>query len=121
MPDRQAGSTRRRGPLYPVQSLPSQFNGAQSPVHIGLILRGHREAVGLTQEQAAVRSGLTRNTIVSLERKVHPDPHLSTMLALMCTYRLASLEELLGTTPSLTLANAWAGGGWVGGRPSAAN
>jgi DNA-binding XRE family transcriptional regulator len=74
-------------------------------------MRAHREAVRLTQDQAAVRSGLTRNTIVSIEGKSRPDPRLSTLLALMRTYGLGSLEELLGVMPSRALGQVWTDSG----------
>jgi DNA-binding XRE family transcriptional regulator len=92
---------------------------AQHAVHIGAVMRRHREHAGLTQERAAVLAGLTRNTLVTLERAALPDPHLSTLLALMRVYSLGSLEELLGLTPSKVLAEAWAAAGWAGGRPVA--
>jgi transcriptional regulator with XRE-family HTH domain len=64
-------------------------------------------ATGLTMERAAVAAGLTRNTIGSLENARFPDPKLSTLLRLMRTYGLRSIEELLGPVPSARLAAAW--------------
>ena len=77
---------------------------AQPTVHMGEVLRAHREAAGLTQEVAGAMAGLTRNTIRALEREEFSDPHLGTMLRLMRAYGLASLEELLGIFPSQRLA-----------------
>ena len=66
----------------------------------------------LTQEQAAVYAGLTRKSIARLENARFPNPHLSTLLRLMTTYNIGSLEELLGTTPSARLAEAWEEKDW---------
>ncbi|WP_457221108.1 helix-turn-helix transcriptional regulator [Mycobacteroides abscessus] len=93
----------------------------QSTVHLGQVLRAHREQVKLTQEQAAVRAGITRGALAALEKKQFPDPHLSTLLALMLTYRLGSLEALLGPSHSEVLAATWQAQGWQGGKPSAAD
>ena len=65
-----------------------------------------------------MKAGLTRNTVVTLEKARFPDPHLSTLLALMRVYRVGCLDELLGTTPSVALADEWAAEGWAGGRPA---
>ncbi|ORA60863.1 MULTISPECIES: helix-turn-helix transcriptional regulator [Mycobacteriaceae] len=91
----------------------------QSTVHLGQVLRAHRERAKLTQEQAAVRAGITRGALAALEKKQFPDPHLSTLLALMLTYRLGSLEALLGPSHSEVLAATWHAQGWQGGKPSA--
>lgn len=83
-------------------------HSAQSAVHIGMVFKRHRQLAGMTQEQAASKSGLTRNTIIALERARFPDPHLSTMLALVEAYGLGSLEQLLGDLPSpLRLRRVW--------------
>lgn len=102
-----------RGPLQVVPPI----GHAQQAVHVGLVLRKHREASGLTQERAAVAAGLTRNTLGALEKSAFPDAHLSTLLALMRVYSLGSLDQLLGVTPSRQVADAWAALGWDGGRP----
>lgn len=89
-------------------------------MHIGSVLRAHREAVGLTQERATVAAGLTRNTLVTIEGARFPDPHLSTLLALVEVYGLGSLDELLGPMPSRSLADRWEVADWEGGKPRAA-
>jgi transcriptional regulator with XRE-family HTH domain len=85
-------------------------------VHLGEWLRVVREASGLTQEKAAVAAGLTRNTLVSIEGSRFPDPKLSTLLRLMRTYGLGSLEELLGPPAGALLAEAWEAEGWQADR-----
>ena len=69
-------------------------------------MRDLRRHADLTQEQAAVLAGLTRNTIMSLESSEVPDPRLSTLLKLMRLYKVGSLDELLGVSASVRLL-AW--------------
>lgn len=90
---------------------------AYSTVHIGASLRARRRAAGLTQERAAALAGLTRGAVAKLEAAQLPDPHLSTLLALMWTYGLGSIEELLGQVPSAEIARYWSSQQWQGGRP----
>ena len=119
MRGRRAGE-RGDGPAVARRlSAVSTPGSAQSAVHRGQVLRAHREATGLTQERAAVAAGLTRNTLVAIEKARFPDPHLSTLLALMKVYGVGSLDELLGSMPSRTLADEWEAAGWEGGRPRA--
>lgn len=93
-----------------LRSVPSP--GSQPGVHVGERLRGFRIRSRLSQEQAGVYAGLTRKSIARLEAARFPNPHLSTLLRLMTTYDVSSLEELLGTTPSARLAAAWEEEGW---------
>jgi DNA-binding XRE family transcriptional regulator len=90
----------------------------QSTVHVGMALKRRREAAGLTQEQAAAQAGITRNALSALEKKQYPDPHLSTLLALMLTYEVHSIEALLGPVPSQFVAGHWQAQGWPGGKPA---
>lgn len=90
--------------------------GSQPWVHIGERLRQLRVQNKLTQERAAVFAGLTRKSIARLESARFPDPHLSTLLRIMVTYNVSSLEELLGISPSARLAETWAEEGWPGTR-----
>jgi DNA-binding XRE family transcriptional regulator len=90
-----------------LRSVPGTASDDQSAVHVGQRLRQIRQRCGYTQEQAAAAAGLTRNTLVSLERARFPDPRLSTLLALMRAYQLGSLEDLIGPLPSARLASAW--------------
>ncbi|MBV8993429.1 MAG: helix-turn-helix transcriptional regulator [Pseudonocardiales bacterium] len=85
-------------------------------MHLGSRLRHLRQRLGLTQEQAAVPAGITRNTLVGLERHRFPNPHLSTLLALMHCYGLSSLDELLGALPAGVLYDAWDAAGWANTR-----
>lgn len=84
----------------------------QSTMHVGARLRHLRTQRSLTQEQAAVAAGITRNTLAGLERNRFPNPHLSTLLALMACYDLSSLDELLGPLPAGTVYGAWESAGW---------
>jgi transcriptional regulator with XRE-family HTH domain len=81
-------------------------------VHLGERLRAVRNQSGLTQEKAAVEAGMTRSRLAELEKARFPNPTLSTLLRLMRTYHLRSLEELLGPVPSARLAAAWEEDGW---------
>jgi transcriptional regulator with XRE-family HTH domain len=92
--------TGGRPPLRVVQN---DSVDAHFTVHVGQRLQELRRHAGLTQERAAVGAGLTRNTLMTLERAAHPDPRLSTLLKLMMLYNLGSIEELLGATPSARL------------------
>jgi len=76
----------------------------QSTIHVGQSLRAHREAIGLTQEQAAAEARITRGALAALEKRALPNPSLRTLLSLMRAYRLDSIEALLGSTPSAQLA-----------------
>ncbi|MCF6389859.1 helix-turn-helix domain-containing protein [Mycobacterium sp. MBM] len=78
----------------------------QSTIHLGHTLRAHRQAIGLTQEQAASKARITRGALAALEKKAVPNPSLRTLLSLMRTYELDSIEALLGSTPSAQLAAA---------------
>src|SRR5690242_9179241 len=89
-----------RPPLHVVPDLP----GDQPGVHLGDRLRAVRELAGLSQEKAAVASGISRNTLSALEKARFPNPKLGTLLRLMGTYKLKSIEELLGPVPSARLA-----------------
>lgn len=120
MTSRRAGGGGGRRAGGPHLAAVGNMASAQSTVHMGAVLRAHREAAGLTQERAAVAAGLTRNTLVTIEKAVRPDPHLSTLLALMKVYGVGSLEELLGPMPSKVLADAWEATDGLGGRPRAA-
>ena len=66
-----------------------------------------REANSLSQESAAVRAGMTRNTLARHEAAEFPDMKLSTMFALMELYGVPSLDGLVGPYPSEELLHAW--------------
>ncbi|WP_422743594.1 helix-turn-helix transcriptional regulator [Mycobacterium sp. WMMD1722] len=78
----------------------------QSTIHLGQSLRARREAMGLTQEQAAAEARITRGALAALEKRALPNPSLRTLLSLMRAYKLDSIEALLGSTPSAQLAAA---------------
>lgn len=85
-----------------------QASGANhQSVHVGAHLRRLRAARGWSIEDAAVRAGLSRNTLSKLEGMALPNPRLATLLALMELYDLQSIEELLGLLPSRALLRAW--------------
>jgi transcriptional regulator with XRE-family HTH domain len=108
MSERPPGGPGRGRPV--LRAVPDL--GSQPQVHVGERLRGFRAQSGLSQEQAAVYAGLTRKSIARLESARFPNPHLSTLLRIMATYNIGSLEELLGTPPSARLAEAWEEEGW---------
>ena len=80
---------------------------ANLTVQIGARLRALRRRNGWSIESAAARAGLSRNTLGALETAEFPNPTLSTLLALMETYGVGTLEELLGAVPSRLLLEAW--------------
>ena len=108
MNERQTGRPDRDRPQ--LRSVPDP--GSQPRIHLGERLRDFRIKSRLTQEQAAVYSGLTRKSIARYENARFPNLYLSNLLRLMTTYNVGSLEELLGTTPSARLAAAWEEEGW---------
>jgi DNA-binding XRE family transcriptional regulator len=108
MNERRTGRPDRGRPR--LRSVPDP--GSQPRMHLGERLRDFRITSGLTQEQAAVYSGLTRKSIARYEAARFPNLYLSNLLRLMTTYNVSSLEELLGATPSARLAAAWEEEGW---------
>lgn len=61
-------------------------------------------------------AGISRNALAGLENRRFPDPHLSTLLALMRCYGLGSLDELLGPLPASAVHAAWEAAGWTNTR-----
>jgi DNA-binding XRE family transcriptional regulator len=109
MNERPTGRRRGRPPL---RSVPDLDATEQLGWHLGERLRAVRGQSGLTQEQAAVAAGMTRSRLAELEKARFPNPTLSTLLRLMRTYDLSSIEELLGPVPSARIAAAWEEEGW---------
>lgn len=87
-----------------------------SSVHVGSHLRGLRLGRGWSIEEAAVKAGLSRNTLGGLETSALPNPTLSTLLALMELYELATIESLFAPEPSRELLRAWVASGRPGTR-----
>jgi transcriptional regulator with XRE-family HTH domain len=110
MNERPAGRRPRGRP--PLHSVPDPDDTEQLRWHLGERLRAVRRQSGLTQEQAAVAAEMTRSRLAELEKARFPNPTLSTLLRLMRTYNLRSLEELLGPVPSARLAAVWEEEGW---------
>jgi transcriptional regulator with XRE-family HTH domain len=110
MNERPPGRQSRGRP--PLRSVPDLAPEDLIRVHLGERLRAVREKTGLSQEKAAVAAGTTRNSLAALEKAKFPNPKLRTLLRLMRTYGLRSLEELLGPVPSSQLAAAWEEEGW---------
>lgn len=108
----RGGRGRGRPPLHIVRDEP----GDQPGVHLGKRLRAARERAGLSQEKAAVASETTRNTLGGLEKAKFPNPKLGLLLRIMRTYKLGSIEELLGPMPSDVMATAWEAEEWRGSR-----
>ena len=75
---------------------------AQEPADFGRLLRRHRAASGLTQEELAERAGLSARGISDLERGVKTRPHrdtverLSDALALSPDARAAGKGRMRG-------------------------
>src|SRR5207244_1251263 len=65
------------------------------PPAFGDVLRAYREAAGLTQEDLAERTGLSREAISALERGARRRPHPYTVRRLAETLRLAEAERAL--------------------------
>jgi transcriptional regulator with XRE-family HTH domain len=59
----------------------------------GLLLRRHRTALGLSQEQAAARAGMSWRTISDLERGINLSPRPDTLRLLVATVGLAGEER----------------------------
>jgi transcriptional regulator with XRE-family HTH domain len=55
---------------------------SEQPAPFGELLRRHREAAGLSQEELAERAGLTANSVSALERGERRRPHPQTVRAL---------------------------------------
>jgi DNA-binding XRE family transcriptional regulator len=116
MPGKRPSERGRDGHERALQVVGVSQSDAQLTVHIGARLRHLRLRQGLTQEQAAAAAGITRNTLVGLERRRFPNPYLSTLLALMHCYGLSSLDELLGPLPAGAIYDAWEAAGWASTR-----
>jgi transcriptional regulator with XRE-family HTH domain len=110
MNDPPAGKPARGRPSLRV--VPDLDASDRLRVHLGERLRLLRIQNGLTQEKAAGEAGITRNWLAELEKARFPNPTLNTLLRLMQVYRLGSVEELLGPTPSARLAAAWEEAEW---------
>jgi DNA-binding XRE family transcriptional regulator len=110
MNERPAGTRGHGRP--PLHAVPDLATPNHLRVHLGDRLRAVRKQCGLTQEKAAVAAGITRGRLAELEKARYPNPTLSTLLRLMRTYDLRSVEELLGPVPSARLAAAWDADGW---------
>lgn len=67
---------------------------------LGSRLKTLRLDRGLSQEELADLTGLSRNSIHALESGKERNPHLRTLFLLQDALDLSSLEELLGLAPS---------------------
>jgi transcriptional regulator with XRE-family HTH domain len=79
---------------------------ARQLAHFGSTVRDRRkqhEPSPLSQRELARRTGLSPTTISELEQGQH-EPKLGTLLALRDGLGLGSIEELLGTMPSVALS-----------------
>src|SRR5690349_17520167 len=68
------------------------MGGGETP-SFGELLRGHRGARGLTQDELAERSGLSVDTISTLERGLRTAPRSGTVEALVRALRLDASER----------------------------
>lgn len=64
-----------------------------NPPGFGPLLRGHRVAAGLTQEQLAERAGMSAHGVSNLERGVRRLPYRHTLLQLVDALRLSGAER----------------------------
>lgn len=78
-----------------------------SNVHIGCWLGELRRARGLSVVEVARQTGLSRNTVMTMESEELPNPTLSTLFALMNAYGVDSLDDLFGPAPSRGALDAW--------------
>ena len=74
----------------------------------GARLRRLREAAGLTQEELAVRAGLSRNAVSALERGLHKRPYPHTIRSLADALGLSESERaaLFAAVPKQVSADA---------------
>lgn len=127
MPSKSPRQGHRRHGGSRLRSVSDGDPDAQSTVHVGEHLKALRISCQLTQEQAASRASVTRNTIMDLEKRRLPNPHLHLLLALMYVYDVGSIEELLGFVPSRRAAEErWRmsermGSPLAGGNPTSRN
>lgn len=98
----------------PLKIVKQHDSPASDSIHLGKRLRTLREACSLSQESAAVRAGMTRNTLARHEASAFPDLKLSTILALMELYDVASLDGFVGRSPAERLLQSWVGQGRPG-------
>ena len=76
--------------------------GAVAISSFGALLRRHRLALGLTQEELAERAGLSGRAISDLERGLKQSPHPSTIRLLVSGLQLdpTGAEELVAAVRS---------------------
>lgn len=87
-------TTKPAAPATPGARLSSRYG--PEPTVVAARIRGERERLGLTQDQAAMKLGISRSTYKQLERAANPQ--LSTLLGLVDQLGMrptAILPELL--------------------------
>src|SRR5262245_33620538 len=70
------------------------MNEQNDPRSFGTLLRHHRSAAGLTQEELAERAGLSRRGIADLERGVRQTPYAGTVDRLASALCLSESERV---------------------------
>jgi transcriptional regulator with XRE-family HTH domain len=71
----------------------------KTPSLIGQRIKHFREAAGLTQQQLAVKAGLSSSNLAQIEQGQKTDPRVSTILALADAMAV-DVGELLGRPPA---------------------
>jgi predicted ATPase/DNA-binding XRE family transcriptional regulator len=71
----------------------SDYGNDQPPQSFGALLRGHRQAAGLTQVELAERAGLSTRGIADLERGARRAPHSDTVRRLADALQLVDHQQ----------------------------
>lgn len=90
----------------------SRTDAMDGPMTFGGMLRGLRRAAGLTQDELAIRAGLSAKAISALERGVNRAPRKDTLALLMKALRLSARDRA-----ALTSAARLSGRGVIPGAP----
>jgi transcriptional regulator with XRE-family HTH domain len=78
--------------------------------HLGTGIRKLRKARGLSQDALAEELGVSRSTVLRIERGKETNPHLSVLLGMMRVLEVESFELLclgLEKFPTQRLASRW--------------
>ena len=90
----------------------------EPPASLARVVRRHRTAAGLTQEELAERAGVSWRTVSDIERGVHATPRRDT-LALLASALVLSAEEHAALMAARRPEHGGPGGRPLGGRAGA--
>src|SRR5262249_48683350 len=82
-------------------------NATPRPDSFGTVLRTHRAATNLTQEELAARSGLTAQAVSLLERGARSRPRTDTVERLADALRLSAAQRTAFVAAGRGLADAY--------------